>query len=253
MTSITLRHQWRIHILEARGELLRLIRLPMFAIPSLLFPWMFYMFFGVIFNRGNADQASYMLTTYGTFGVIGPALFGFGVAVALDRQRGLLSLKRVLPMPISAYFSAKIFMSMIFAAIIIAGLYAIAVVGANVSLPPQQWSLLALILLIGTLPFCAMGLAIGVWINAQAAPAVVNLLYLPMSFLSGLWIPITMMPGALQKLAFLLPPYHLSQLALGIIGLDQPHAQWIHLLALALFTIIFLLIAGIGYRRISDR
>ncbi|GAB4186139.1 MAG: ABC transporter permease [Wenzhouxiangellaceae bacterium] len=241
-----------IHAREAVSEWRRAWRTPMFVLPSLLFPAMFYLFFGILFNRGPG-AAAYLLTSYATFGVIGPALFGFGVSVAIDREHGLLALKRVVPMPLSAYFSAKIIMSLIFATLIIGILYSLAYTLGEVRLPISQWLGLTLVLTTGILPFCALGLAIGINVNAQAAPAVVNLVYLPMSFLSGLWIPVTMLPQWLQGLAWILPPYHLSQLTLKVIGQSQGHPAWQHIAALAVFTLVFLLLAGRGYRRISDR
>ena len=46
-----------------------------------------------------------------------------------------------------------------------------------------------LVNVLGVLPFCAMGLFVGSLVSGQAAPAIVNLIYLPMAFLSGLWVP----------------------------------------------------------------
>lgn len=238
---------------EALNEWRRSIRMPMFAIPSLLFPWMFYLFFGVIFNKAGTQGAHYLLVSYACFGVIGPALFGFGISVAVDRDRGLLALKRAVAMPISAYFSAKIIMSLAFAVIIISGFYSIATFVADISLPLSTWLLLSISLLLGTLPFCAMGLAIGCWVNAQAAPAVINLLYLPMSFISGLWIPIHLLPDWLQKIAWCLPPYHFSQLALKVVNQSQMHHWIIHLSILTIYSLAFLLLARMGFRRLNGK
>ncbi len=252
MSTLTLQHQTKIHLQEIWSEWLRMIRTPMFALPTLLFPWMFYLFFGVIFGRGSGT-AEYLLVSYGTFGIIGPALFGFGVGVASDRQQGLLQLKRVLPMPMSAYFVAKIGLCLIFASCILLGLAIIAMVLGGVRLELLQWLLLFGILLVGTLPFCAMGLFIGIRSNAQSAPAVINLLYLPMAFLSGLWIPIFVMPELLQKIAVVFPAYHLAQLALSVIDKHQGQPLLGHLMILLLFTAVFLLLAGSGWRALRDR
>ncbi len=252
MNTLTVRHQWAIHCQETWSEWLRLIRIPMFALPTLLFPWMFYAFFGVMFGRG-AGNAEYLMVSYGAFGVIGPALFGFGVGVASDRQQGLLQLKRVLPMPMSAYFIAKIGICLMFSVLILLGLACIAVLMGGVRLELGQWLLLMLILLIGTLPFCAMGLFIGLHSNSQSAPAIINLLYLPMAFLSGLWIPVFVLPVILQKIAVVFPAYHLAQLALSVIGKHQGQPLSGHVLILLLYTGIFLLLAGLAWRRLRDR
>lgn len=248
----TASHYLKIHFYEALIEWRRMLRTPMFTLPTLLFPWMFYLFFGIMFSRGQG-AAAYLMVNYSVFGIIAPALFGFGVTVAVDRERGLLNLKRVVPMPLSSYLSAKIIMSLIFALLVCIGIYLLAYYFGDVNLTIDQWLSLTALLLIGVFPFCAFGIAIGMRSNAQAAPAIVNLLYLPMAFLSGLWIPIFMLPSALQQTAWLLPPYHLSQLALSVIGASQGHSPIWHLAALAVYTILFLLIAFKAYQNISDR
>ena len=83
-----------------------------------------------------------------------------------------------------------------------------------VRLAPASWLLLFLILALGTIPFCALGCALGYVAGPNSAPMLANLIYLPMSLLSGLWFPIELMPSFLRSLAPALPPYHLAQLAL---------------------------------------
>ena len=58
---------------------LNLVRMPAYSLPTLLFPVMFYAFFGLVMIRG---QAHYLLATFATFGIMGAALFSFGVALA---------------------------------------------------------------------------------------------------------------------------------------------------------------------------
>jgi len=248
MTALALT---RLHIKEARYQVLGLARTPAFAIPTLLFPLMFYVFFGVIFaGRGpSLAMPTYLLATYGVFGIIGPALFGFGVGVANERDTGTLTLKRATPMPVSAYFLAKLVMSIICAALIVAGLFILAAYASGVALYRAQWVGLAGVLLAGTLPFCAMGLAVGCWARSQAAVAIVNLVYLPMSFLSGLWMPISVFPEPLRRLALAFPPYHLSQLALKVLDMDQGGAALLHVSALLGYSVVFLVVAAAGFRR----
>ena len=241
----------RIYYLEARCEFLRVLRTPGFSIPTLAFPLMFFLFFGVLFagGPGGMQQAIYTLAGLGSFGVIGPGLFGFGVGFALDRGLGWLQVKRASPMPPSAYLLAKVAMSMLFALLIAVLMFTAAAVLAHVRLERNQWLTLAVTLVLGTVPFCAMGLAIGAWTKPQASPAVVNLIFMPMSFLSGLWLPLQFLPAFLQKFAVVLPAYHLGQLALGAVGAQRDVVVLPHMLTLAGFTVFFLLLARRGYRR----
>lgn len=237
----------RCYLLEARHEFLRLLRTPMFCVPTLLFPAMFYLLFGVLLNRGSAsgvfDPAVYMLAGYGAFGVMAPGLFGFGVSVATDRDRGWLTWRRAMPLPPGSYLVAKSVMAMLFAALVFATLATIAVVAGGVRLPASSWAALLCVAVFGVLPFCAIGLFIGSAVNAQAAPAIVNLIYLPLSFLSGLWLPLSMLPAFLQGIAPAWPAYHLGQLAYAAVGQPSTGAVLTHAAVLAAVTVVFLALA----------
>lgn len=244
------RFLWRCYQLEARFEFLRLLRTPAFAIPALTFPVVFYVLFGVVLagTRGGATASTYMLVTYGVFGIMGPALFGFGVAMAMDRELGLLRLKRAMPVPPGAVLLAKTLMAMMFGLIITAMLLAVAVGFAGLRLAPMQVALLIVINVLGALPFCAIGLYIGTLAGGQSAAAVVNLVYLPMAFLSGLWMPLSILPSIIRTLAPAWPSYHLSQIALKVIDADAGEPLALHLVVLVAITAVFFLLAQ---RRLS--
>lgn len=256
MTSVT----WspaRSYVLEAKYEFLKQLRMPAYALPAICFPVMFYLLFGVMFGggrpAGSITVATYLLATYGTFGVIGSALFGFGVGVAVERGQGWMTLKRATPMPPLAYFTAKVAMAAAFGAVIVLLLSATGVAFGGVRLPAAAWPRLFVTLLIGAVPFCTIGLALGYFAGPNSAPAIVNLIYMPLSFASGLWIPIEMLPAPMKAAAPLLPPYHLAQLALSAIGAGRGGAAWAHVVALLGFALIGLGVALIGYRRDEDK
>lgn len=235
----------RCYWLEAKYELLRLLRTPSFVLPTLLFPPLFYVLFGVVLagSRSGGDMDRYLLATYGVFGIMGAALFGFGVTIAVERERGFLTLKRALPMPPGAYLLAKMAMAMVFAALISLILAGLGLFLAKVSLQPVQWLLLFAINILGVLPFCALGLFIGTLVSGSAAPAVVNILYLPMAFLSGLWLPLQILPAIFAKLAPVWPSYHLSQVALKVVDRDAGGSLMMHLAVLGVVMVAFFVLA----------
>jgi ABC-2 type transport system permease protein len=106
-----------------------------------------------------------------------------------------------------------------------------------------QWLLLGAISMLGVLPFCALGLLVGSRVSAAASPAIVNFIYLPMAFLSGLWMPLSMLPQFIRDIAVLWPPYHLAQLALAAIEREHAGGASGHLGFLAVFTIVCFAIA----------
>lgn len=237
------------YLQEARSECLRYLRNPGFLIPTLCMPTAFYLMFGVVLGHGNnPDVPRYLLAAYGTFGVMAPGMFGFGVSLAMEREGGLLMLKRAWPMPPAAYLMGKMAMAMLVAAMVVTLLLAIALWIAHVPLRPAHVAGLFVVDVLGALPFCALGLLLGTVVKGQAGPALVNLVYLPMAFLSGLWFPLSILPGVLQRLAPVWPSYHLNQLGLSALGSDRG-AAWPHALALCAFTAGFLLLAARRLRR----
>jgi len=70
-----------------------------------------------------------------------------------------------------------------------------------------------------------------------------------MSFCSGLWVPFQFLPKVVRAIARVLPPYHLSQLGLGIFGAGQHESAIGHWEVLIAFTLICLGIARIGFQR----
>jgi ABC-2 type transport system permease protein len=239
------------YLAEARSECLRYLRSPGFMLPIILFPTMFYLLFGVALAHTEAPgAAAYLLASYGTFGVMSPGLFGFGVSLALERDNGLLTLKRAMPMPPAAYLLGKMLMAMAAAAMVILLLLALAVGVAHVALTWTQALALLVTGTLGVLPFCAIGMFIGTLIKGQGAPGMLNLVYLPMSFLSGLWIPLPMLPKFLQSLAPVWPSYHLDAIAMRAVGVVQ-EAVLPHVAVLACFTVLFALLAARRLRRIG--
>ncbi|MCW5567686.1 MAG: ABC transporter permease [Dokdonella sp.] len=239
---------WRSYMLEAKCEFMRMLREPAFCVPVVAFPAMFYLLFGVLLNKGSAGAAQYLLATYGAFGVIGAAMFGFGVTIAMDREKGYLPLKRTQAVPTGALLVAKMVMAALFAVIISVVLGVLAITLGGVSLAPWQWAALLVVNVLGVLPFAAIGMFFGSLVGGNAAPALLNVLYLPMAFLSGLWLPLSMLPAFLSRIAPAWPAYHLGQLALKVVGHDDGGATWLHLLALAVVTIAFFVLAQ---RRLS--
>jgi ABC-2 type transport system permease protein len=238
---------------EVKYEILKTIRQPAYVIPTLAFPLLFYVMFGIAFGGkqavGAVNLATYLLATYSTFGVMGASLFGFGAGVAMERGYGWLQVKRASPMPPLAYLLAKTVMSLVFSAIIVSLLFILGRQFGGVHLSLGAFLRLMGVMIAGSIPFCALGLAIGCYAAPNAAPAVVNILFLPMSFCSGLWLPLQLLPKFLQRFAPFLPSTHLGQLALQQVGFGSPGRAAVHVAALVAFTVAFLLLALRGYSR----
>jgi ABC-2 type transport system permease protein len=250
------------YLAEVKYECVRALRAPAFAIPFLLLPIALYVLFGILLagsmSHGDPTFAKIMFVNWAVFGVMGPGMFGFGMIVAQERDHGLLTLKRALPMPPAAYLLAKMFMTMLFAAIILITLIVPALTLGHLRLSFGQILAISLTDILGSLPFCAVGLFIGTRASGKSAGAFVNLAYLPMMHLGGLFYPL---PKSVQPLEFLSPAFYLDKLGLrlaGVPSLDQiaggaagPSSHGSPILYVAVLAGVTLLFGVLAIRRLA--
>jgi len=236
-----------IFVREIRYEFVRMLRTKAFSLSVLGFPIMFYLLFGV--SNRQTDFARYLMASYSCMGVVSSCLFGIGMGISMERAQGWLELKLASPMPRLAYLFAKIVSSAAFALIIQLTLVTLALTIGGVHVTAVEVLRLSTIVLAGSLPFAAMGLLVAVLVPANSAPGIINLIYLPMSFASGFWMPISYLPHWLQSIAPALPTYHLAQLALAVIGAAQPGGMTAHWQALAGYTLVLFGAAWIIFTR----
>ncbi|MFT3913059.1 MAG: ABC transporter permease [Anaeromyxobacteraceae bacterium] len=243
----------RAYLAEWRQETLRVLRTPAFALPFLALPAPIYLFFGVVIAGGAVAArpalASYLFSGWLVFAATMPGLFGVGCGLALERQGGLLRLKRALPAPAGAVILAKMGTAAVLAALAMALVVAAAAVAGTLPLPGPRIAAMCLALLAGTVPMSALGLFIGAHASGSAAPAITNLVFLPMLWLSGLFIPL---PAFLEPWVVVWPAFHLNQLALAAAGVHEFRfiPPGIAAAALAGVTVVF---GGLAVRRLAER
>ena len=252
----TLTRDFRIFLRETRYEFTRLLRTRSFSLSVIGFPVVFYLFFGLIMNRGQhiggVSVAKYMLAGYAVFGMVGAALFGIGVGLASEISAGWLELKRASPMPPIAYLLAKCCSAVAFGIVIVSILTVLGIGVAHFSITLPEYVRMLGLTVVGVVPFACMGMVLALTVPFNSAPGIANMIYLPMSFLGGLWIPIMMLPHALQRVALVLPTYHLAQLMLGSFGYANAGSTSSHWYGLLGFTMLMLGIAAIAFRRLEE-
>ena len=241
-----------IYLKETRYEFLKLFRTRSFSASVIGFPVMFYLLFGVANRHVYSDSvnlAKYMLGGYAVFGLVGAALFGIGVGLASERAAGWLEVKQASPMPPAAYLFAKCASAIAFGVIIVSILTVLGITLGGVSLTLSEFARMIGLTIAGSICFASMGLLLALVVPANAAPGIVNLIYLPMSFLSGLWIPVHLLPKWLQPVAPFLPTYHLSQLMEHIFGYQNRSTVLSHWIGLIAFTLLMLAASWLIFSR----
>lgn len=241
------------YAMEAKYEALRVLRAPAFVIPFLVLPIAVYLLFGVVI-AGNDPRVTpgvhnAIFVGFCVMAAIGPAMFGLGITLAIERDAGLLKLKRALPLPAGAYLVAKLVMAMFFAALVTVAMISVGLLAGRMTLGAAQLAALGATLVTGAVPFCAFGLLIGAHASAGTAPAVVNLVYLPMLWLSGLFMPL---PAFLQKWALIWPAFYLNQLALAMADIKVP-GRFPPQMAAVVLVAVTMLCAGLAIRRLARK
>ena len=251
-TNLTSGQRGTTLVYLVRCEILKLIRVPMFAIPTFVFPIMFFAMFGLPNIKDTLDginAGAYMMASYGAYAVMSVALFSFGVAIAAERGLGWNKLMRVTPLQPALAFAAKIAMALIFGALSLLALFSFGALVGGVRMPLATWFSLIGLLVVGMIPFVALGLAIGYLAGPNSAAAVANMLFLPLSFASGLFLPLEFLPDIIQRIAPYLPAYHVAELAWGALGAGDGKGAGTHLIWLTGYTLVFLVLALFAYRR----
>lgn len=243
----------RAYATEARGELLHHLRTPAMALPFLLLPCLVYLFFGVVLMgaskevKANPALASYLFSGWCAFGAMMPGLFGIGCGLAVERDAGLVRLKRALPAPSGSYLIAKVIVAMTFAALAIGSIVAISAIAGSTTLSAGATARLALVMVVGSIPLAAIGLFIGAYTSGSAAPAFANLVFLPMIWLSGLFFPL---PKMLEPLVVIWPAFHLNQVALAAAGVEG--FRFINpLISAAVLVAVTVVFGGLALRRLT--
>lgn len=241
-------HTLAVYAREARAQVLATWRTPQFMVPSVILPLLFYGVMGLGLSKGREPVAHMMLANYVIFAAIAPAMFGFGAAVAAEREAKLIELKQIAPLPAGGYLVGRLAAALALVAVAIGLLGGLAFLG-GVTMESRQWAATLGLGLMSAIPFALIGLNLGLRMGSQGATALTNLLFLGFSLFGGLWIPLQAMPAWFGKIAVFTPSYHFGQLSQILSGM-QPFADVErHISILVAMTLAALIGAGMAWRR----
>jgi ABC-2 type transport system permease protein len=221
---------------QARYEQLSFWRNPQSAVFTFIFPVVFVTIIGAVFGGvskssyfGGLSALQYYVPTIAALSVIGSCYGQLAVVLAMRRQNGILKRARATPLPAWAYFGGLLVHCVLVSVIDIA---LIVGVGRLYGVPfPTDWPAIALTLVLGAASFCALGVAVASVIsNAEAAPAVAQLVLFPLLFLSGTYMPIH--SQLLNQVAGWLPVRPFNEALTGPFALHTG-PDWRHLAVLA--------------------
>lgn len=210
---------------QVSAELKQMVRVPEYVIGVVGVPVILYAMFGLSnagqTMPGGTDVGTMLVASFSAYAVVSIAIFTYGVDVANERARGWLRRLRATPMPMWAYFAAKIVSALVLTVLVNALVWVLAVGAGHVPFDAGAALRGLVTLLAGMVAFSTMGFALAFLARPKAAAAIGNLLFLPLSFCSGFFTPLSSLPQFLQDLAPRLPTYHFGLLAWGAIAPDE--------------------------------
>jgi ABC-2 type transport system permease protein len=236
-----------------RFELVRTFRNARLLIFSLGFPLILYFVIAAPSRRQHnfagtgISRPLYYMVGLVSFGAM-MALISGGARIASERTDGWTRQLRLTPLTTSAYFRGKVLTGYAMALLTIVLLYA-AGVALGVSLPAGRWLEMTGLIVVGLLPFAALGVLLGHLLTADTiGPATGGLVSL-LALLSGTWFPLG--HGFLHDIAQFLPSYWLVQAShVSLAGHGWAAGGWI---VIAAWTAVLVLLARIAYRRDTGR
>lgn len=217
------------HLLaECRLILTTLLRQPGFWVPTVLFPAMLYAFFGA--QSGGGSWAANAMASFAVYAVLGVGFFQFGVSVAQDRESAFATWKRCLPGHQANQWIARIIASMLFVALAVCLVIVVAQLMTDIELSTKAWGRLGLVCLAATIPATVMGIALGSVSSARAAVPIANLIFLPLAYLGGLWMPPMLMPAPIAAISEWTPTRAMGELGWAAINGTEWEPRHIFLL-----------------------
>ena len=229
-----------------KAETLELLRQPGYLIPTMLFPSMFFLFFAAP-HAQNPSTANFLYASFAAYAVFGVAFFQFGLGVAQDRATPWATYLRTLPLPPFVRVAARTLSALSFASLAALVVTVTAYAATPVALDGLRGGRLALGLAAGSIPAALMGVALGYWASPRSALPLANLLFFPLSFAGGLWLPPQELPGIAARISPYLPTRQWAEVVWpAVLGEAWTLKPWLWLLG---YTLAFAFLATWGFRR----
>lgn len=240
-------------VLYTRFEVIRALRNRRFFFFSLGFPLVLYF---IIAGPQSNDQnfagsgisaALFYMAGLVSFGTMS-SMISTGARIAGERQAGWTRQLRITPLSTRSYFRAKILTAYAMASLTIAALY-ISGAALGVSLQASDWLKMTGLILIGLLPFGALGIALGHMLTVDSVGPAIGGLTALLALVGGTWFPVT--HGFLHDVGQCLPSYWLAQAGhIGTGGAPWGLTGW---LVMSAWTVVLAGLAGYAYRRDTGR
>jgi ABC-2 type transport system permease protein len=149
---------------------------------------------------------------------------------------------RITPLSDQAFFAAKMIGQTVIHLFSILIIFLAGALINQVTLTAFEWLMSGLWILLGSLPFLALGTLVGTMKRVDTASGVSNVIYMILAISGGMWMPMEIMPAIIQKIGVWLPSYNLGNGAWEIIRGNSP--EWGNFLILLGYFFLFVLLSS---------
>lgn len=241
----------RLFLHQLRADQLIFWRSREAAIFVFFFPVMLFLLLGAVYSGSYEGRpvSEYLVAGLLGYGVANTALGGMAITLVLRREQGLLKRVRATPLPTPTFLAATLVSTLIVFALQAVSIVLLGRLVFGARLPPDPASLL-LVLAAGALAFAGMGFGLASLVRSQEGVSpIVNVIVLPMTFLSGGFGPRREFPEALQTVADVLPlTYFIDAVAAVYLDAEAVWEQWPALAAVAAWGVAGLVVAVRRFR-----
>lgn len=227
-------------------------RNPASAFFTFAFPLMFLVIFTALLGGGEVevegvllDQADYYVAAMAAFSVITATYTNLAIAITFTRDAGILKRTKGTPLPAWVYLAGRVIHALLVSILLVLITSAFGVIFYGATIPTG--TLLfehSVTVIVGAMAFAALGLATTAIVpNAEAAPAVVNAIILPLLFLSGVFVALEGAPQWMVVVGDIFPVKHFAEAMLGSFYGPPLPFEWIDVLVVAIWGVAGLLVA----------
>jgi len=195
---------------------------------------------------GSIKESVYYVPGLIAYGLIAAAFSNLTTSAVHNRESGVYKRRRATPLPASAVIAARAGVAVLTALTITVVMLAIGWAAYGASIPGRTAPAFALDVVLGAVVFCCLGFAASSLIsNVDAAQPVVLATVLPLSFISGIFIASSELPGWLAGIGYVFPVH---PLAAALLSAYNPHTtgsglNWGYLAILAAWGAAGLIVA----------
>ena len=220
---------------------------------TLLMPVLFLVIFASIFRNGTVkvpggtiSESVYYVPGLIAWGLITAAFSNLALSVVRNREFGIYKRRRATPLPAAAVIAARAAVAVLTALAMAAVMLGIGWAAYAASIPGRTAPAFMLDVIVGAVVFCCLGFALATLISSvDAVQPVVWAIVLPLCFISGIFIPTSVLPAWLARIGYVFP---IHPLAAALLQAYNPHTTgsgltWGYLAILAAWGAAGLIIA----------